>query len=176
MAVESPTNCWTIAEAKIITALANSARFQELAESDDEVEAALKIYGEQVVKPDNGHNYTLEELQNMKSYGQVYSADEVPYGKQWQESWLAPFGTAIIYLERLVTEYEQNGEIPFAIERKWKNLTGDIIDQVASYLRDNSGPFIKSFAVSAGPGLNDRDKWDANGMWQGIEFTLEWGY
>lgn len=176
MAVEAPTNCWTNAEAKIMAALANSARFQEITETEDATDAALKIFGEELNRPNDGHAFTLVELQNLKAYGQVYSADESPYARTFLESRLVASGTAIIYIERLVTNYEQNNEVPLGTERYWKNRIGDLMVQVESYLEETAGLFVKSNAVSAGPGLNDSSKWQANGMWQGIELTLEWGY
>lgn len=175
MAVESPTNCWTNAEAKIATALANSSRFQEIVEAADATIAATKIFGEQVSNPANGHAYTLDELKNMKAYGQVYSADEAPYSRTFAESRIVPSGAAIIWVERLVTEYEQNNEIPLSVERWFKNRIGDLMVQIETYLRETSGLQVRSHVVSNGPGLNDSNKWDANGMWQGIELTLEWG-
>jgi len=176
MAIEAATNCWTNAEAKIATALANSARFREIVEASDATAAAAKIFGEQVARPADGHAFTREELAVMKAYGQVYSGDEGPYGRRFENSRMVPYGTAIIYIERLVTEYEQNNEVPASVERWFKNRIGDVMVQVEDYLRETVGLIVKSFDVSDGPGLNHRDSWKSQGMWQGIELTLEWGY
>jgi hypothetical protein len=176
MAIETATNCWTNAEAKIATALANSAKFREIVEAADATAAAAKIFGEQVARPNDGHVYTLEELQVMKAYAQVYSGDEGPYGRRFEANRMVAYGTAIIYIERLVTEYDQSNEVPASIERWFKNRVGDLMVQVESYLRETNGLLVKTFEVTAGPGLNERDTWKQMGMWQGIELTLEWGY
>lgn len=178
MAVETATNCWTQTQASIITALANSAKFREIIEAADATEAATLIFGDELVDPDDGHAYTKEELQSLKHYAQVYSADEGGYSANDDGSgWVRKSGVAIIYIERLVTEYEQNSETdPLAIERWFGNRVGDLMDQVTTYIRDNSGPQVKGWFVSAGPGTNDRKQWDSLGRWQGIEISVEWGY
>ncbi len=178
MAVEAATNCWTESQEKLITALANSARFQEIIVAADATAALLKVFGEQLKKPNSREVYKKEELQNLKGYGQVYSADESPYGFADDGSGrLKFFGNSIIVFRRLVTDYEANSQnVPLELERWFQNRVGDAMTQVHTYLNDNSGPFIKGMVVPDAPWLNDSKQWDQVGMWQMTEVAVAWGY
>jgi len=177
IAVESPTNCWTSAQDKIMTALSESAAFQSLVEAADSADALTKIFGQQLFSPDDGHAFTKDELASL-NYAQVYSAEQNPYG--FRSPGLGrklKSGTAIVYLERRVTEYDANNQAePLGIERWLENRVGDLMDEVFDYMAAFSGPFVKTFFVSDGPGTNDRKDWDAIGMRQGVELLMEWGY
>jgi hypothetical protein len=177
MPIEAPSNCWTKAEAKIATAVANSTAFQSLVNAEDSTEAAAKVFGEQVDEPLNGNAYTKDELDNLLCYAQVYHAIDTPYGvlrTNTNTAW--PFGSVIIFIERLVTDEERNGaDVPSAVERKFKNRIGDLIDEVIDWLDDNEGPHIRSIEVTDGPGFNQQDRWKTKGMWQGVELTATWG-
>jgi len=177
MAIEAASNCWTIAEQKIADAVANSAAFQAVTETANATEAANFVFGEQKDEPLNGETFSKEELENMRYYAQVYSNDETAYGKALglTLSYL-PFGSAILFVERLVRESERNhDDATEKTHRIWKNRMGDLVDEILSWLLDNGGPFIRAITVSDGPGLNSEDRWLNQGMWQGIEFTIDWG-
>ncbi len=107
----------------------------------------------------------------------MYSADELPYGKRRGiTNRFEPFGTAIVWIERIVLESTQATEVPLGIERSFEISLECIIDEVAEYMEDNEGPYLTGALITAGPGFNDRDSWKTQGMWQGAEMTLEWGY
>ena len=177
MSIEAPTNCWTSSEQAIADAVANSARFQQIVGVSNATDATALVFGEQIADPETGETYDLAELQNLKHYAQVYSADENPYGKRRSPtSRFEPFGSVILFIERLVTDWDQNAtDAPESVHRWSKNRAGDVVDQIISYLDDNGGPFIRTVVVTDGPGLNSREKWKTQGMWQGIEFTIDWG-
>lgn len=178
MAVESPTNCWTETQANLMAACANSARFQQIINANDATAAAAKIFGQQIGDPDTGRVYTKEELLNLGGHAQVYSAPDNPFGWRNQgDGFLRNFGTAIIYIDRLVTEKAKNDEeSPLEMERWMENRVGDALTQIHTYLEANTGPRIKTALITEGPGTNDRDEWSQIGIWQGVEITLEWGY
>ena len=178
MAVEAPTNCWTRSQDKIITALSKAERFREAIVSDTESDALNRIFGEQLKKPASGHVYTKKELQNLKGYGQVYSADESPYGFTNDGSGrLKPFGNSIMVIRRLVTDYERSSrQVPLETERWFQNRVGDAMEQVTAYLEEFSGPFISGMSIPDAPWLNDEKEWDSLGMWQTTEIAVAWGY
>lgn len=177
MAIESPSNCWTKDEAKIAESVANSAAFQSLLGLDDEIEAARKVFGEQLDQPLNGDAYTKDELANLKGYAQVYHSDEAPYGiflANTNTFW--SYGSTIVFIERLVTKEDLNGsDVPSSVERLFKNRIGDLMEQICSWNVRNGGPRIRSIDVTDGPGFNPRDRWESKGCWQGVELTVAWG-
>ena len=178
MAIPDPTNCWTSSEAAIANAIANSATFWSLTETTNAEDAAGLVFGEQLGQPLNGNHYSTEELQeHYRYYAQVYSAPENPYGKRRLSSrHYFPFGSAVIFIERLVREVErESAEVPLEIERRFKNTVGDIIDDVLNYLETNGGPQITSLLVEEGPGVNARERWPKEGMWQGVVLIATWG-
>ena len=177
MAIEAPTNCWTWAEQKIADAVANSSRFWEIVNVTNSVDAEKFIFGDQQVDPEDGETLKKAELEELRYYAQVYSSIENAYTKvlgktkKYESS-----GSAILFMERLVTESEQNSsDAPASTHRWWKNRTGDVIDQLPTYLVDNGGPFILSMSVTDGPGFIKRNRWDQQGLWQAIEWTINWG-
>lgn len=187
MPLETPSNCWTLAEAAIAEAVAHSAAFQALTETTGDANAAARlVFGEQLNEPFNGEAFTKDELANLRHYAQVYHAFERPYGKaRGATNMRLPFGTAIVFVERLVRDVERN-EIPAdvpaedwdvdqAIERLFKNRIGDLIDQLFDYLEENGGPHLRSVVVIEGPGFNERNRWDSQGMWQGATLEVAWG-
>lgn len=179
MAIPSPTNCWTATEAKIATAIANSAAFQSFTETSTALAAGALVFGEQLDEPLNGEAYTrAEETQRHLRYAQVYSAPQQPYGKRrLQTRTLEPYGTATIFIEGLVREIELNiADVPQEHERRFKNTIGDIMDDILDYLFTNGGPHISDFHVEDGPGWNPRELWEANGAWQGCELLISWGF
>lgn len=177
MAIEAPTNCWTTAESRLATAVANSAAFQSIVGAEDATEAAHRVFGEQVDQPLNGDAYTKDELAQLFAYAQVYHGIDAPYGvflSNTNTYW--PFGSTIIFIERLVTDAERNGsDIPSSVERLFKNRIGDLIDEVCAWTRQEGGPLIRTFEVTDGPGFNAHDRWNSSGMWQGVELTVGWG-
>ena len=177
MAVEAPTNCWTLAEQAIATAVANSAAFQWVTETANAADAGKFVFGEQKDEPLDGETYDKSELENQLAYAQVYSTNEGPYGKQRSATnRFEPFGSIVIFVERLVREADQNiTDAPEQTHRWFKNRMGDLVDEVIAYIDNNGGPFIRTVAVTDGPGLNSRDRWQQQGMWQGIEWSIDWG-
>ena len=175
--IDAPTNCWTLAEQAIADAVSNSAAFQGVTGTNTATAAACFVFGEQKDEPLNGEVFSKEELENIRHYAQVYSDDEAPYGKQLGGTLrYLPFGSAIVFVERLVKEADRNmTDAPEQTHRWFKNHIGDLVDQIISWMEENGGPFIRTITVTDGPGLNPDDRWEANGMWQGIELTIAWG-
>lgn len=177
--MESPSNCWTIAEARIADAVARSAAFQSLTETSDATAAAAYVFGEKVGEPVDGHAFTKDELAQLKHYAQVYSAHDHPYGVSYGANRPTPYGSAVVYVERLVTEAEQHsGEQPDDSERLFKNRIGDLMDEIHAWLGGaaaEDGLYIRRIHVTDGPGLNPSDRWKSQGMWQGCELTVDWG-
>lgn len=177
MALEAPSNCWTTAEAKFAEAVANATAFQSLTETDNATDAAAFVFGEQLDEPLNGVAYTQDELAELRHYAQVYHAFENPFGIARVQSniWL-PFGSAVLYVERLVRAAELGeDDVPQAVERLFKNRMGDLPSQIVDYLETNGGPHIRSITVTEGPGYNDQSRWGSQGMWQGCAFQIDWG-
>lgn len=178
MPIAAPTNCWTQSEATLATAIANSAAFQAMVGAADATEASAWVFGEQLDAPLDGQSYDLDESQDLHRHiAQVYSARSGPYGKRRTETrtyWA--FGVAVIYIERLVSEASrERAEIPQAIEREFKNTIGDIIDDILEWLETNGGVEVGSIVVDDGPGWNPRERWGADGAWQGVALLVEWG-
>lgn len=177
MALEAASNCWTINEAKIASAVANSAAFQALTSTADATAAAAYVFGEQLDEPFDGTAYTKDDLANLRHYAQVYHSQEQPYGiAKTTANRMIPFGTAVLYVERWVTEQEMNGtDVPQAVERLFKNRIGDLMDDIPEWLEENGGPHIRSITVVDGPGYNDRSKHAQQGVWQGCGMEIQWG-
>lgn len=177
MTLEAPSNCWTAAEAKIASAVAASAAFQALTGTTDATAAAAYVFGEQLDEPLDGVAFTKDELANQRHYAQVYHAEDRPYGiTRTTSQRLIPYGTAHVYVERLVTEQERNGDdIPQAVERLFKNRIGDLMEDIPEWCLENGGPHIRSVIVVEGPGYNEKAKWESQGMWQGCGFEVVWG-
>lgn len=177
MALEAPTNCWTKAQAAIVAALANSARFRDLIDSTTVSDAEKSIYANRVQNPANGHAYTLDELQELRHYAQVYASEEGAYGISFLGNGRPQSdGNHIIHIAKLVTDLRQSVELPAEIERKFENRIGDLMLEVASYMREYSGPLVRTMVVSDGPGENDRKEWESNGRWQMVDITVSWGF
>lgn len=177
MTLPAPNNCWTYSESTFGTALANCASFQEMTSTVNADDAAGYVYGEALDHPLNGEHYETDELeQKFRHIGQVYSAPDTPYGKRVVSTrYHEAYGTAVIYIERLVPEAELDGDnIPQAIHRTFKNYAGKIIDELIVYLRENGGPIVHEFAVSE-YGTNPQEDWENDGVWQGASIVLTWG-
>jgi hypothetical protein len=179
MAIESPSNCWTKAEAKIGEAIAHAPAFISIIGPEFADAAGSKVFGEQLDEPLNGNTYGKAELAERRAYAQVYSNQETPFGfVRAQTNRLTPYGSTVVFIERLVTEAEQANadvDLPEAIERTFKNRIGELMEEIDAYLQLNGGPFIRSIEVSDGPGYNPRDNWQQQGVWQGVEFVIAWG-
>ena len=158
-------------------AVANSTAFRALAGAADATAAAKHVFGEELGRPLNGEAYTRDERQeDYRAYCMVHSDREAPYGKRRGTSpRYEPFGEAVLYLERLVDAVERGqSELPLEIERRWKNLVGEVIDQVLSWIDSEGGPYIREIAC-AGYGTNPSEEWEAGGCWQGAEIRVSWG-
>lgn len=179
MAIEAPSNCWTSAEAAIGAAIANAPAFISIIGPEFADVPGSKVFGEQLDEPLDGNTYTKDELAERRAYAQVYSSQESPFGYvRTKTNRLIPFGSAVVFVERLVTDAEQadaETDMPEAIERFFKNRIGDLMEEIDDYLQTNGGPFIRTIDVTDGPGYNPRDNWQQQGVWQGVEFVIAWG-
>lgn len=178
MAIEAPTNCWTSAEAAIGAAIAASAAFGLILGPEFAGSPGSRVFGEQLDDPLDGNVYGKGELAERRAYAQVYSAQESAYGLvRTNSNMLLPFGSAVVFIERLVTDAEQadaDVDMPAAIERFFKNRIGELMLQIDEWLQLNGGPWVRTISVTDGPGYNPRDKWRQQGVWQGVELVVSW--
>jgi len=173
MPLTSPTNCWTNAEDRFATAVANSAAFQTLVGAANATAAAAQVFFDELDDPLDGESFKGRELQDIGSYAQVYCPE---YRKQrGGSSRLDPYGACVLYVSRMITDMQSESELTAELWRTGKNSFGDIADQVVSYLEAQGGPYVMAWEVSDGPGFNSRDKWATQGAWQGVEITFTWG-
>lgn len=179
MPVPSPTNCWTSIERQFATATANSAAFITMVGAANASEATTLVFGEQLNEPLNGEFYEQSEReQELNKYAQVYSAPDQPYGKRrLQSQRFEAFGVTRLYLERLVADVERDKEsdVPQYFETEFKNIVGNVIEEIIAYMFTNGGPIIQQVIVDDGPGWNEKHRWPDEGAWQGCGMLFEWG-
>lgn len=178
-------NCWTVNRELVRQALAASSAFQGLVGATDDATAARHIFGVRVEHPDR-RPYTLEEMETLRHYAQVYSAAEAPYGKRRRaHGGFEPHGTVTVLIMRLIPDAQWNdAELggdsdlvsPAAsrLVEEFEELVGDVIDQVLQWLDEHGGPYVQTCDVTEGPGFSARDRVAGTGTWQGVELTLRW--
>lgn len=178
-------NCWTINRELFRQALAASSAFQTMVGATDAAGAEPFIFGARVEHPDR-RAYTLEEMESLGHYAQVYSAAETPYGKRRRAfGGFEPHGTITIVLMRLIPEAEWNeAELTAAtplvspaagrLVEQFEETIGDVIDQMIDWLEEHGGPYVQTFDVTDGPGFTPRDRAAGTGLWQGVELAARY--
>ncbi len=173
MALATPTNCMTQAENKFATAVAHSAAFQSLVRVASATAAARYVFGDRLDEPVNGESYETPELEELSHFAQVYTTG---YGKVRQSSArFEPFGEMTCYVANRLGLLAAQEEVPAARERDWHNTIGALMDEIVTWLEENGGPHINRFSITEGPATNDSSRWSKDGVWQLVEFTIEWG-
>jgi hypothetical protein len=182
MPLDAPTNCWPNLLQKFADALANSATFQTMVRAADAAAATNRIFGKRLTFTRDGRSWTREELEELFSYGQVYSDPNAPYGKHLGGGQaFYPHGTTCIILARLVPEANLSDDrgggktgLSDVHDREIQNIAGNVIDEVLSWLIQNGGPWpITNAEITLDdetPAVNQVNQ----GCWQGIEITFAW--
>lgn len=178
MSLTDPTNCWTYAEKRFGDAVANSAAFQSMTGTSNETDAQKHIYGDSLEHSFDGQPYSDDERKELlKHIAQVYSSPDQPYGKRrGRSSRMEAFGNAHVVIERYVAEVDiQSANPKRSIDWEFKQLAGNLVDQVVAWLEENGGPFVRAITVVSGPGWEPREEHNNDGNYQGIIYQVEWG-
>ena len=154
-----------------------TASFQTLVGAGDATEAAARIYGDQTPEPASGDARDSDELAELGAYGQVFSNFAKPTGKLGGGVDLVhPYGTIVVFVERQVARVwvEDADGVPLVLERQFKNLAGKLLDEIPAYIAAEGGPLLRGIRVESGPGWNPEEDRPNNGLWQGIELSIDW--
>ena len=181
MAVEAQNNCWTYAEDKLATALPNLAEFLVLTSAVDATAAAAHVFIDEADLPHDAEAFDKAELEDRHAIVIVCSSTRSPYTKvrSLLDLFLAE-GRLVFYVERTIPPEEEDTEDTEnkqkqAHDRWLKNRVGKLLDELADYWLENSGPWIRRMGVSEGPYHNDPEAWSTEGHFQGCECFIEWG-
>lgn len=186
--MEAASCPWTKAEDKLAEALPNLAAFQLFTrtdQADDPAEAAAEfVFVDQLVAPESGNVYTKEQMaEKTPHYALVYSSTTDGYqlvATNALGDGLDASGTLILWIERLVTEEDEQAEdVPElalgAMDRAFKNRIGELLEQLYVYWAANGGPRMQSAGVLDGPFHTHPDERGSVGHWQGAEVQIKWG-
>jgi len=183
MPVEAASNPWTHAEDKLVSTLPELAAFRSLTGSADATAAALHVFVDETVHPDNGEAFTVDELRELASYAIASSATSEGYR-------LAPLGVIgdpfdasgglLLAIERLIFESADHAEADAetakrASDRWLKNRIGELMSELVVYWQNNSGPRVIDLVVVDGPWHTHPEERSHVGHWQGIELAIRWG-
>lgn len=182
MTVAAATNCWTHALETIAQGLAACPTFQTMVgATGDATAAAALVLGRKLRQAWNGQYYTLEQLQELGAYAQLFSAPNAPYGKRRRSlsSGFEPYGQAVVCLARLVPEADlqaSDADTSRAdeLDREWEILCGDVIDELIAWLAENAGPVVQDVAVIVVDETADKRQ-PTHGCWQGCDLAITWG-
>ncbi|REJ65833.1 MAG: hypothetical protein DWQ31_16605 [Planctomycetota bacterium] len=183
MPVEAASNPWTHAEDKLAATLPELAAFRTLTGSADATAAALKVFVDETVHPEDGEAFTVDELRSLASYAIVSSATSEGYRLSPLGVIGDPFdasGGLLLAIERLIFESEANAEATAetakrASDRWFKNRIGELMSELVVYWQTNSGPRVIDFVVVDGPWHTHPEERASCGHWQGIELAIRWG-
>jgi hypothetical protein len=181
--LEAATNTWTAVEAAAAAALPKLAAFRSLVGAASEAAAVRHAFVEERGQPENGEFYTLEEQKDLKAYAVVASASESPYRLTRAgvaTELLVASGSLRMWFELLVTDYDAHAEASadasrIAMERKFKNRIGDLMEQLVDYWDTSAGPYIRTVTVLDGPWHTHPEARATEGHWMGVEVGIEWG-
>lgn len=167
------TNCWVLAEAALVEALAYSSTFQQMLGVAGHEPARQFIFGERVDQSLWG--FAPSDFERLNAYAQVMGSQNGPYGMQRDGQRWTPFGRSVLFVERRVSLATPLGDEPaLGAERAWKLLLGCLLNEVRDYAQTSGGLFLTRFEVEAW-GWNPREDWPHEGQWQGASVSLDWG-
>ena len=178
--LEAPSNCWTTNEQFFVDALIASTAFQEIVEAGAGpgtiAEKTTKhVFLEEVTR--SGTNYTHAELEQLRHYAIVTSANDDGYTlvlantKNHETT-----GQVRLIIRRLVrdSEWMENGRhIPM---RWFKNRVGDFMDGLQEYSEGAGGPIMQTINVDFGPRETKETEQPTQGFWLTCALSIEWAF
>ena len=180
MPLDAPTNCWTNAEATLVTAISNSASFQLLTGETAAVDALNHIFLESLDLPANGETYTAAELANLVATAVITSTDETPYGivgrgaKGSDTSWF-PVGRLLVVIEEAVDlALYDNGKRRDEVKRRAKNRIGLMMKEIWKWCWEMGSLLPAEIAVDSGPMFNKRTAQEDEGVLLRTVLIVSW--
>ena len=178
--LEAPSNCWTTNEQFFIDALIASTAFQDIVEAGEgpgtvTEKTTAHVFGEEVAR--SGTNYTREELEQLRHYAFVTSANEDGFSlilanTKTPES----TGQVRIIIRRLIrdSEWMENGR---RIPMRWfKNRVGDFMVGLQPYSEGVGGPIMQTINVDFGPRETKETEQPTQGFWLTCALSIEWAF
>lgn len=129
----TPAGCLSLAQEYLRQTLAACATFQTLCNLDNAAHAAERIYHEGLPEPGEGDTHTLQELQSLRPYAIVYTAEESGFTRTYEATGTRfefdDHGRLMIRLERDSPD-NANDQPTTPANLDWRNVIGEIIDDL----------------------------------------------
>lgn len=186
MPLEAPTNCWTSVEDQFAAAIAEQEAFWLLCEIEaddpDRVEKArAHVFLDEIGESLTGETWTLDGINELGAWCIVGSAPQGGYRfDRTTADGFSASGNLMLFFGRPVPpEAAEEQDDPQAsrenIDRTFKNRLGSTLQQLAQWMNDNGGPWIRSAEIADGPYQNAEEEWEQIGRRQGAEAAIAWG-
>lgn len=178
--LEAPSNCWTTNEQFFVDALIASTAFQDIVEATAGPGTATEkttahVFLEEA--PRQGTDYTLEELEALRHYGIVTSANEDGFSLVLGNTKIhESTGEVEVVIRRLVRESERKQNSRDIAMRWFKNRVGDFMESLQSYSETNGGPIMQSINVAFGPRETTEMAQPMQGFWLTCHLSIVWAF
>lgn len=186
MPVEAPDNTWTEVEDEIAEVLPLLPKFVEwceiAADDPDKIEKARRhVFLDEIGESLTGETWTVDSLNELGAWMIVSSANQngFRFDRTTADGFSAT-GNLMLYAGKPVAPEDASADEEAQanrenIDRKFKNRIGTILRELAQYLNDNGGTWIRSVEIVDGPYQNAEEEWATIGRRQGIEIAVAWG-
>lgn len=169
----SPAGCLSLAQEYLRATLAASSTWQTECKAGDAGQAAKRIYHEGLPAPSNRQAYTLLELQSLRPYAVIWTAEQAGFARSYESS----------------DSFDEGGQLQIRIERNspdnlndeptsdanvvFRNLIGEVIDDLCDL---QGGAGYLAFRRVALQEWYRSDPVDAEtwGVTQGALLLVEW--
>lgn len=178
--LEAPTNCWTTNEQFFVDALIASTAFQDIVEATAgpgtvTEKTTAHVFREEI--PRKGTEYTLEEMESLRHYAIVTSANEDGFTLVLGNSKThETTGQVEIVIRRLVRESERQENSQEIAMRWFKNRVGDFMEGLPAYQDTNGGPVMQSINVAFGPRETIEMAQPTQGFWLTCHLEVIWAF
>lgn len=178
--LEAPSNCWTTNEQFFVDALIASTAFQDIVDATTgpgtvAEKTASHVFLEEA--PRAGTDYTIEELESLRHYAIVTSANEGGYSLiLGNTEYHEPTGEVEVVIRRLIKESERMVNAPGIPMRWFKNRIGDFMGGLQAYAKSNGGPVIQNIVVEFGPRETAEQAQTTQGFWLTCHLAISWAF
>jgi len=157
--------------------LAACASWQAAVNAANAADALNRIYKNGLPRPANRIAHTRGELQGYRPYALVFTAERAGITKREEA-----MGDHIEYSDsgrlmlRIVRESPDSaGDEPtHDANRTFKNLLGEVIDELCDLAGQGGYLAITTITLLAGPFWPPRDLIETEGLWQSADLLVEW--
>lgn len=170
----APAGCMSLAQEYLRITLANSATFQALVEHVDDVDSTKEsIYHEGLPAPADGDAYTAAELEAYRPYAVVSTREEQGFGKR-RDALGAFVDSGFLMLEIVRTSPEDLLDDRAELDLTWRNIIGQILDELEALAGTAGMLDIKALNLVAGPDRMHPDPAEAQGDTQFATVEVHW--